>query len=84
MKKVRELSDAEHKLFKALGHEWLIKQCEHEYAIPAPKAYDMVAMEMFKENRTGPAVEALRRGINALHNCKVYRLTPEFDELISF
>lgn len=48
-----------------------------------PTVLDMVAMEVFLDNKQGPAVESLRRCINAVRNCSPYRMTSEYDALIT-
>lgn len=80
------LSDAETKLFHALGASlWveLVEGTKGTTPIPAPRAYSMIAVEVFIKNLSGPAVEALRRAL--IHFDKGgFRGTPEFDRLISF
>ena len=44
--------------------------------------YRIMAMNLFKENKTGVLVDSVRRCLNAIDNGTPYRLTPEFDELI--
>jgi hypothetical protein len=46
--------------------------------------YDDVVSNVFLNNKTGPAVEALRRAYKALRYCKPNRMTPEFEELIKY
>lgn len=45
--------------------------------------YRIMAMDLFKENKTGVLVDSVRRCLNAIDNGTPYRLTKEFDELIS-
>ena len=44
--------------------------------------YRIMAMNLFKENKTGVLVDSVRRCLNAIDNGTPYRLTKEFDELI--
>jgi hypothetical protein len=46
--------------------------------------YRMAVEEVFLQNLMGPHVEALRRGFDALMYSKCYRMTKEFDYLVSF
>ena len=46
--------------------------------------FEMMAIQCFIENKTGPAVDALRRAIKASRNCYPYRESPEYEELIKF
>lgn len=48
------------------------------------KLYQILCVECFMSNKQGPEIEALRRAMIALESCKVYRLTPEFEELCKF
>jgi hypothetical protein len=41
-------------------------------------------LRVFTENQQGEHVDALRRAVIAMNNCRPYRLTPEFDKLIEF
>ena len=73
-------SDQEKKLFEALGLIWSIDQLGYS----PPMAYENAALRAFVHNMTGPAVEALRRGYIAFTEGTAFRLTPEFDKLITF
>ena len=44
--------------------------------------YRIIAMDLFKENKTGVLVDSVRRCLNVIDNGTPYRLTKEFDELI--
>lgn len=74
-----EYSKAEIRLITTLGCNYLIK-CN----LMPPVLYRMLIEKAFLENLSGPAVEALRRGAKALFSCAPYRLTPEFDQLVTF
>lgn len=80
---MKRLSDAEVKLFRALGEDYLL-DCVESGKLSAPRVYDAVVREVFISNKQGPAVEALRRATKAIHHDFTYRLTPEFDELCKF
>jgi hypothetical protein len=71
-------SDAEQELFDALGVGHLMEFMEAHWL------YKEAVHKVFIEDAIGSAVEALRRGFSALQGCRVYRMTPEFDALISF
>jgi hypothetical protein len=68
------------KLFTALGFDYLIEVT----SIEPPTLYRMAAEQAFLNNVSGPAIEALRRGLTAITKCQYYRMTPEFEALISF
>jgi len=44
--------------------------------------YRIMAMNLFKQNKTGVLVDSVRRCLNAIDNGTPYRLTEEFDDLI--
>jgi hypothetical protein len=46
--------------------------------------YRIMAMDFFKQNKTGVLVDSVRKCLNAIDNGAPHRLTEEFDELISF
>ena len=50
--------------------------------IMAPRLLEMVAMDCFVENKTGKAVDSLRRCIKAGRQCHPYRMTQEYNDLI--
>ena len=70
-----QYSKKETLLFQQLGYEDLLTQ---EPAV----LYRMVALNLFKQNKTGVLVESVRRCLNAIDNGTPYRLTEEFDDLI--
>lgn len=70
-----QYSKKETLLFQQLGYEDLLTQ---EPAV----LYRMVALNLFKQNKTGVFVDSVRRCLNAIDNGKPYRLTEEFDDLI--
>ena len=72
-----QYSQKEQELFTALGYKDLLTQ---EPAVH----YRMVALNLFKQTETGVLVDSIRRCLNAIDNGKPYRLTVEFDKLISF
>ncbi len=71
-----KVSQTEHALFIALGMDSLLGH------IPICSVYSIAMEDMFIANSTGPAVESLRRCCKALRDGSVWRLTPEWDELI--
>ncbi len=78
-------SEKEFAMIEACSPYWatLIEGGVSVTSIP-PNVLDCVAMECFLENKHGPAVDSLRRCVNALKNSKMHRMTPEYDALISF
>lgn len=46
--------------------------------------YREMAIKAVIEEWTGPEVKAVGRALKALSECRVYRLTPEFDKLLKF
>lgn len=76
-------SQKEFDMIKACSPHWasLIEKGVTLTSVP-PAVLDCVVMEVFLENKTGPAVESLRRCVNAIKQCSPYRMTPEYDSLI--
>jgi hypothetical protein len=72
-----EMSQAEFAMFAELGFSHLFHT---NIAIMA--FYEIVVRDAFINNKTGPAVESLRRCAAAIEHCSPYRRTPEFDALI--
>jgi hypothetical protein len=75
------LSPNEVKLFKSikcLNPEMLKVAFEHPI-----KVYEYAAIKVFSEGEQGPHIDALRRAVSHLGNCK-YRGNDEFDKLIEF
>jgi hypothetical protein len=74
-----EYSEAEKTLIKSISEHWY--EIIHQTNIVPINVYRALAVTCFLENRTGPEVEALRRVVSAIEECKIYRMTPEFDDL---
>jgi hypothetical protein len=69
-------SDAEMAMFKALGVEgWPLNLTVNDL-------YPAIIQKVWMERMTGPAVESLRRCVDAFQNETPKRLTPEFDALV--
>lgn len=75
-----EYSEAEKILIKGLSPHWA-NVIENQYIAPS-NLYRILSEACFLENRNDKYTDALRRGYKALLSTKVYRTTPEFDELI--
>lgn len=75
-------SSKEFAMIKACSPHWAKLIAESKVDFCPPTVLDLVAREVFLENKSGPAVESLRRCLKAFHDGKVYRMTPEYDELI--
>lgn len=75
-----EYSEAEKILIKGLSPHWA-QVIEHT-DIPPWSLYKTLAVNAFLTKREDEYTEALRKGLQALESCKIYRMTPEFDELI--
>lgn len=80
--KPNSYSDKEFAMIQAISPHWAELISETRVDFCPPTVLDIVAREAFLENKTGPAVESLRRCLKAFHAGKIYRMTPEFDELI--
>ena len=72
-----QYSQKEQELFTTLGYKDLLTQ---EPVV----LYRMVALNLFKQNKTGVLVDSVRRCLNVIDDGKPYRLTEEFDKLIVF
>lgn len=74
-------SENEKKLIKSISPYWgdLI---EKHYIAPL-NLYKILAIDCFLSKKEGVEVDALRRALQTLECGKLYRLTPEFEELIS-
>lgn len=77
-----EYSKAEKKLIKSISSHW------HDVIMITDIApfslYKILAERAFIDDMNGSNVEALRRVCKALEECKIYRMTPEFDALCEF
>lgn len=80
----RYYSDQEIRMFKDLSWGYLFEGTFVDNPVEVWPMYRMAAEKAFIENTQGPAVEALRKGIRAMTECKPYRRTPEFEELIKY
>lgn len=70
-------STKEKELFDSLGMGHLTE------TINPPHLYKTAAVLAFSDGREGKDVDSLRRCVRALEQCSPYRLTEEFDALIS-
>ena len=75
---INDYSTKELQMFVSLGYEDIIVT-----TLPPPNLYRIAAEEAFINDSRGSAVESLRKCCKALRNCKVYRMTPEWDEMIT-
>ena len=73
-----EFSDREIWMFRQLGLQYLT-----HININPPSAYKIAVDKMFISGKTGLAVECLRKTYEAIAKCKPYRMTKEFDDLIT-
>jgi hypothetical protein len=78
---MKEYSDKEMKLFSYFGFGCLADRGD-DSCITAPVIYRMCVEKAFLNNMQGEAVESLRRCFSALVGSKVFRMTPEWDEMI--
>ena len=76
---LEQYSEKEIELFTRLGLQSMMEV----YPCP-PKLYQDVALNLFKEKRSGPLVESVRRCLIAIEKCSPYRKTPEWEDLIQF
>lgn len=79
-----EWSKVELKLIQELSPHWYKLITESEADFNQPAVYGILIEHVFRNKMRGPAVEAIRRCAKALHACKPYRMTPEFDALATF
>jgi hypothetical protein len=79
-----EYSDQEIRMFRDLGWGYLFQGSYEDNPIATWAMYKIAVEKAFIENTQGPAVEALRKGTRAITECKPYRRTPEFEELIKY
>lgn len=78
-----DYSDKEFAMVLALSPHWAsIIEKDRDSSIMPPQVLEILARECFIDNTTGPAVESLRRCVKACMNCKPYRMTKEYDDLI--
>lgn len=82
---LEDFSKKELKMVRSISEHWydLIqnkKFCVDE--VSPTRIFDMVAMDCFLDNKQGKAVDSLRRCLYNLKNCKIYRNTKEWDDLI--
>lgn len=77
-----EYSENERLMINAISPHWA--NVINKVYITPHRLYQILACECFCKNKTGPAVEALRKGLIALEECKIYRMTHEFDALLEF
>ena len=71
-------SEKEKQLFSSLGFSRLMEVFDNE-----PKLYHEVSLQVFIEGRSGKCVDSLRRCLQSIRSLNgIYRLTPEFDNLI--
>lgn len=75
-------SKAERKLISTLSPHWF--SVISKTSINPPKLYQILAVDAFIENKSGPEIEALRRVVNAIEKCNPYRMTEAFDKLCEF
>jgi hypothetical protein len=75
----KRYSDAESRLFNYFGFGYAMAHLE------PPPLYRATLEHVFIEGKTGPAVEALRRGARVLlFTGHPFRMTEAFDDLVSF
>lgn len=80
--KPNSYSDKEFAMIQAISPHWAKLISESKVDFCPPTVLEIVAREAFIEDMKGPAVESLRRCLKAFLKRNVYRMTPEFDELI--
>jgi len=76
MKDTYKYSDKEKELIEALGFTEIMQM------FSPTQLYNIMTSACFVEQRTGLAVDSLRRCVLARMNDAVFRMTPEFDALI--
>ena len=73
-------SEKEIQLITYFGYQDLIMHKD----LTAPTIYQMMINKAFMLNINDAAAESLRRCYTALTSGKIYRLTPQWDEMIRF
>lgn len=80
-----EYSEKEQKLIEALNFQTFAKSPN----LPPPLLYNCMALECFRLNKNDKIADSVRNCLLALEDIanaspkmKIYRLTPEFDDLI--
>ena len=75
-----DFSEKELLMIKVLSPHWHKMVTEVDFN--EPTVLDILGKECFLEERKGPAVDSLRRCLKAISECKPYRKTKEYDDLI--
>lgn len=75
-----EFSEKELEMIRLISPHW--SKLIGEMYFNEPTVLEVLGKECFVENKTGSAVDSLRRCLKALSMSKPYRLTKEYDELI--
>jgi hypothetical protein len=78
-----DYSEKEFKMIQACSPHWadIVERNVDSEVFPV-KILELVGMECFIENKTGKAVDSLRRCLKAMRDCSPYRETPEYEALI--
>jgi hypothetical protein len=77
---MKEYSDKEIKLMTYFGYGEFAKDA----FAAAPTIYKMMVEKAFINNMQGLEIESLRRCYKCIQDCSIYRMTPEWDNMISF
>lgn len=79
-----EFSKKEMEMIYKLSPHWynLINNNQLDNSISAIRLLETIGYECFVNNKTGPAVDSLRKCLNACSKFYPYRMTDEYDKLI--
>jgi hypothetical protein len=77
-----DYSEKEFAMIQICSPHWAKLISDERVDFCPPTVLECVMKEVFIENKTGPAVESLRRCLKSFYNGKIYRMTPEYDALI--
>lgn len=72
-----EYSEKEQRLFTHFGYDDLLMT-----HIDPLGMYRLAVTRAFISNEQGPWADSLRRCIQAMETCRIYRMTPEWDAMI--
>lgn len=78
-----DYSEKEFEMVKQISPLWAnLIESNRDSSIMPPQVLRILAEECFVFEKTGKAVDSLRRCLIANSNCNPYRKTPEYDNLI--
>jgi hypothetical protein len=78
-----DYSEKEFEMISQISPQWadMIEKDKTSGTMP-PSVLNILGMTCFIYEKTGPAIDSLRRCLKALRECTIYRKTKEYDDLI--